>query len=202
MKKLLLISLSLLILACLDANAQVQKSDQNLGFGFDINSLSGDGAERRTNLYLSYTYFLSNRISLGVGPRFGWNKSTQSTEDPTTMEVTTTTSKTSTIGYNGFINYSFLTDGGFILPYFGGQFTRLIQKQPGTDDIVTDSYGGNVGIKFFITERLNVDNNFSITRVIAKSETISSNGVPIQLDLDGTIMQINVGLGYIIGRKN
>ena len=78
MKKTLLLSLCLTACACFYAHAQVQKSDQNLGFGFDINSLGGDAEETRTNLFFTYTYFISNRLSIGVGPRFGWTKSTNS----------------------------------------------------------------------------------------------------------------------------
>lgn len=185
------ISMCLLVFAMSTANAQVQKSDQNLGFGFDLNSISGDSKDTRANLYLSYTYFVTKNLSIGLGPRFSWSRNKESD----TVQV----SKSNTIGYNAFLNYSFLTDGGFVLPYFGGQYTKLVQKQAGNDDpFITNSVGGNIGIKFFITERLNVDNNFSITRVISQNKTLDDLGV----DVDGTIMQINVGLGYIIGRKN
>ena len=86
-----------------------------------------------------------------------------------------------------------------MLPYFGAQYTKVVQNQDGQDDpFVTNSVGGNVGLKFFITERLNVDNNFSLTRIISQNETLDDLG----LDVDGTVMQSNVGLGYIIGRKN
>ena len=199
MKKTLLLSLCLTACACFYAHAQVQKSDQNLGFGFDINSLGGDAEETRTNLFFTYTYFISNRLSIGVGPRFGWTKSTNSETDPTTGETIYSSSKSNTIGYNAFFNYSFLTSGGFVLPYFGAQYTKAVQNHDGQDDpFVTNSVGGNVGLKFFITERLNVDNNFSLTRIISQNETLDDLG----LDVDGTVMQINVGLGYIIGRKN
>lgn len=191
MKLLPLVCLCLLLFASICANAQVQGSDQNLGFGFDVNSISGDSKDTRVNLYLSYTYFLTKNLSIGVGPRFSWSRSKESD--------TTAVAKSNTVGYNAFINYSFLTSGGFVLPYIGGQYTKLVQKQDGNDDpFITNSVGGNVGIKFFITERLNVDNNFSITRVISQNDTLDELGV----DADGTVMQINVGLGYIIGRKN
>lgn len=191
MKLLLPLSLCLLVFTLSTANAQVQGSDQNLGFGFDMNSISGGSKDTRVNLYLSYSYFITKNLSVGFGPRFSWGRSKESD--------TVAVAKSNTIGYNVFLNYSFLTDGGFVLPYFGGQYTKLVQKQAGNDDpFVTNSVGGNVGLKFFITERLNVDNNFSITRVISQNETLDDLGV----DADGTVMQINVGLGYIIGRKN
>ena len=192
----------LVFLCTTETHAQVQKSDQNLGFGFDIRSLSGDGKQSNTNLFVTYTYYLSNRISIGLGPRFGWQTNSSSNQDATTGETTITTTKTSTIGYNAFLNYSFISENGFAMPYFGGQFLRFIQKQPNTDNIVMNSYGVNAGIKFFITERLNVDNNVSYTWVTQETKTINSGGIPIELDLEGTVLQINVGLGYIIGRKN
>lgn len=191
MKRLLPLGLCLMLFAATTAKAQVQGADQNLGFGFDINSLSGDSKDTRVNLYLSYQYFITKNLSLGVGPRFSWGR----TKESDTVAV----SKSNTIGYNVFLNYSFLTNGGFVLPYFGGQYTKLVQKQAGNNDpFITNSIGGNVGLKFFITERLNVDNNFSITRIISQNKTLDDLG----FDADGTVMQINVGLGYIIGRKN
>lgn len=183
--KMVCIFLCMLILCCTDGVAQVQKSDKNLGFGFDMNSLSGDNSEARTTLFLTYTHYLSNRISIGFGPRFGWTKDSND-------------SKSNTTGYNVFMNYSFLTSGGFVLPYFGFQYTNLRQKQEGNDDpLVTNSVGGNFGLKFFVTERFNIDNNFSLTRIISGNDTLDEMGI----DADGTVMQVNVGLGYIIGRK-
>lgn len=191
MNKLPLLCCCLFFMTLFMTQAQVQKSDQNLGFGFDINSISGDSKDTRTNLYVAYTYFLTKNLSIGFGPRFSWTKQ----QNSDTVEA----AKSNTIGYNLFFNYSFLTNDGFVLPYFGAQYTRLAQKQAGNDDpFITTSVGGNVGLKFFITERLNVDNNFSITRVISQNDVLDALGV----DVDGTVMQINVGIGYIIGRKN
>ena len=184
--KVACVCLLLLMLANNQTFAQVQKSDKNLGLGFDMNSLSGDNGETRTTFFLTYTHYLSNRVSVGFGPRIGWTKDASD-------------SKSTTTGYNGFLNYSFLTSGGFVLPYFGFQYTNLRQKQGENDDpLVTNSVGGNVGLRFFITERFNIDNNFSITRIISGNDTLDELGI----DADGTVMQINVGMGYIIGRKN
>jgi hypothetical protein len=164
---------------------QVEKSDQSLGFGLDVTSLGGDSEQTTTNFVFNYTYYITKNISVGVGPRFGWSKSGDQ--------------KSSTIGYNGFVNFSFLTKGAFVLPYVGAQFTQITQKQQGRDDpFITNSGGGHVGIKFFLTERLNIDNNFSFTRII------SGSGATEELDLNvnGSVIQLNIGLGYIIGRKN
>lgn len=105
--------------------------------------------------------------------------------------------KNNTLGYNIFLNYSFISDDGFVLPYFGGQFSRISQKQESTDAIATSSIGGNIGIKFFLTERLNIDNNFSYTRVISGNSTLDDLGI----DADATLIQLNVSIGYIIGRR-
>ena len=184
--KVACICLFLLMLANTKTYSQVQKGDKNLGFGFDMNSLSGDTEETRSNLFLTYTHYISNRISIGFGPRIGWTKDASD-------------SKSTTTGYNGFLNYSFLTSGGFVLPYFGFQYTNLRQKQAGDDDpLVTTSVGGNFGLRFFLTERFNIDNNLSYTRIISGNDTLDELGI----DADGTVIQINVGLGYIIGRKN
>ena len=172
-------------LAVIHSQGQVQKFDQSLGFGLDVSSFGGDANQTTTNFYFNYTFYFTKNISVGVGPRFGWSNSSDQ--------------KSSTIGYNGFINYSFLTKGGFVLPYFGAQFSQLSQKQGGSDDkFVTNSVGGNVGIKFFLTERLNIDNNLSFTRIISGSDATKE----LDLDVDGSIIQLNIGLGYIIGRKN
>ncbi len=191
MKKSYLIILSLLVAGLsYSSYGQVQKSDKNLGFGFDVSSLGGDAEESRTNMFFSYTHFISNRVSLGFGPRFGWN---------TTTDASGEESKNNTIGYNFNLNYSFVSDNGFALPYLGLQYTNLRQKQEGNDDpFVTTSIGGNIGIRFFVTERLNIDNNFSITRIISNNDALDEFG----FDVDGTVLQLNVGLGYIVGRKN
>ncbi|MEP2774156.1 MAG: outer membrane beta-barrel protein [Fulvivirga sp.] len=185
--KLIRIGLLSILLGCLTSTlfAQVQKSDHNLGFSLDMNAVGGESSESRTNIYVSYTYFLSNRVSLGFGPRFGISKDSED-------------NKTTISGYNVFLNYSFLTNGGFVLPYLGVQYSKVGQKQEDSEKFTTTSIGGNFGLKFFVTERLNIDNNFSLTRMIAGSDTLDDLGI----DVDGTIIQLNIGLGYIIGRKN
>lgn len=212
--KNLLLPICICLMMCFaipQASAQVQKSDQNLGFGFDLNSIgSTQGAG---NFYVSYTYFLTKNLSLGVSPRFGWIKTTSQSIDTTSASggTTSSSSKTNIKGYNAFLNYSFLTNGGFVLPYFGAQFTKVISKSPGQDAIATNSYGVNIGIKVFLTERLNIDNNFSYTRMITEEETLevsdpndpTGGGTVVRtIDKDGSIMQLTIGLGYIIGRKN
>ncbi|MEQ9404930.1 MAG: outer membrane beta-barrel protein [Cyclobacteriaceae bacterium] len=197
-----LMGIGLLTSIATDVTAQVQKSDHNIGFGFDLRSISGESTGSSTSINLSYTYYLTNRISLGLGPRIEWTKSTSQTIDPDTDEFILETSKTGSKGINAFLNYSFLTNDGFALPYIGLQFARLIQKEEDTDEITTDNYGGNVGIKFFITERLNVDNNFSVLKVIPKNLMLTRNGIPLDLDTDGIVIQVNVGVGYIIGKRN
>jgi hypothetical protein len=174
-----------IFVSIVESRGQVQKSDQSLGFALDVSSFGGDADQTTTNFNFNYTYYVTKNISVGVGPRFGWSKSGDQ--------------KSSTIGYNGFVNYSFLTKGGFVLPYLGAQFSQLSQKQAGSDDkFVTNSVGGNVGIKFFLTERLNIDNNVSFTRIISGSDATEE----FDLDINGSVIQLNVGLGYIIGRKN
>ncbi|MEQ8925900.1 MAG: outer membrane beta-barrel protein [Fulvivirga sp.] len=183
--KIACICLFMLLLCTIESAAQVQKGDSNLGLGFDTNSLSGDNGESRTNIFLNYTYFIGKRISLGVGPRFGWLKDAND-------------QKSNSIGYNVFLNYAFVSESGIAMPYFGGQFTKVSQKSEGNDDpLVTNSIGGNIGIRFFLTERLNLDNNFSYTRVISGNDTLDDLGI----DADGTVIQLNVGLGYILGKR-
>jgi len=188
MRKPILLAASLIILCVFQVDAQVQKSDQNLGFGFDVSSLGGDFGESRVNLFATYSYYFTKNLSLGVGPRYGWTK-TKSDDG----QGGVSTNNVTVLGYNIFFNYNLLTSGGFVLPYFGAQYTSATQKREGSQDLQTSSVGGNVGVKFFLTERFNIDNNISFTRVFGSNQTT---------DTDANVIQVNVGLGYIIGRRN
>ena len=60
-----------------------------------------------------------------------------------------------------------------------------------------------LGIKFFVTERINIDNKFTYGTVLNETIEFDIFGFAASMDgaADGNLLQFTVGFGYIIGRK-
>ena len=240
MKKLIL--LIALYFIGFEMNAQVQKGDSNFGTNFGLISQKGDDpimSYSYTYFSLGYQYYLSNNISIGVAPAV------------TSTKVLDKSVTVNSSAINLFIDYSFLSTKGKVLPYFGfkytsmttnmkwddataatGFLTGIVGDQFGLDSLANGLGGGgfnlggilggfngstggleakykrtimslSLGLKFFVTERLNVDNNFTIGNISKEEISTEFAGFPITASANntGTFMQFTVGFGYIIGRK-
>jgi hypothetical protein len=185
--------------------SQVQKGDSNIGVNTLISSFVGTDAPNSNGLIsLTYQYYVTNNISIGVGPYYSFSTSESSSPGFSTE------SWSNTFGLNTFINYSFLTTGGKVLPYIGAQFSYQ-NTYSGSDtyiagnyqgeyqDITNTSAGANAGLKFFLTERINFDGKLSYTTIL--STTFESGAGSFDIDPKGGLLQFTLGLGIILGKK-
>ncbi|MEQ9468401.1 MAG: hypothetical protein RLN88_13385 [Ekhidna sp.] len=206
------------------AFGQVQKGDINLGTNFGLIKQNADADILNTTtsyLAVNFQYYVSDNISLGFGPALN-RSSTLNGAFIVNDNI-----------WNFFADYSFLSANGKTLPYVGISYsfynTKVKQGDlSGTGDDLGDLFGFPVGgggggasgvnvdvkykrsvaslimgIKFFVTERLNIDNKFSYGTVL--SETIEFDvfgfGASIDGPADGKLLQFTVGFGYIIGKR-
>jgi hypothetical protein len=169
--------------------SQVEKGDANIGFNTQLSSLVGvDATNASGSIYLSYQYYVSNNVSLGLGPLISFNSSDASSQ--------------TTIGLNFFANYNFLTANGKTLPYLGAVFllsNSFIEAGTSYIDTSNKSFGVNGGLKYFLSERVNLDGNLSYTTILSTS--VDVDGQVFEPDPEGGILQFTFGLGVIIGKK-
>lgn len=214
--------------------AQVQKGDSNFGTNFGLIDQKGDDPVMNysyTYFSLGYQYYLSNNVSIGIAPAV------------TSTKVLDKSIIVNSRAINLFIDYSFLSTRGKVMPYFGFKYTSMLTTMKWEDPtaaigFLTDITGGvtgtgsggipipgggfgslldggidfeykrtimslDAGIKFFITERLNMDNNLTVGKVTKEAVSVNLLGTSIDVSSDdgGTFIQYTLGFGYIIGRK-
>lgn len=204
-EKLILTIAFMFTLALGTAFSQVQKGDSNIGLNTQVSSFVGVGSPNANGLIsFSYQYYVTNNISLGFGPFYRFSNS--KTEGPD-FETETWND---TFGFNLFFNYSFLTESAKVLPYLGAQFTYdgtfsgtdtyIAGNYSGTfQDIYNSSLGANAGLKYFITDRVNLDGNLSYTAIL--STTTETESTTIEGDPEGGLLQFTIGLGIILGKR-
>lgn len=88
----------------------------------------------------------------------------------------------STVGIGPYGVYNFLTDDGKLLPYVGANY--LSQKS--TDVDAVGQLGAFGGVKYFLTEVVNIDTSINYTSWLG--------------DIKGSSLFINVGVGINFGK--
>ncbi len=157
MKKLLF--LLVLLVAGSAAYAQQQKGDFQLQAQAAYYSVEGFDFG---SVYFNASKFITDQVEIGASPYL-----TISTE--TTMNLTL------------FANYSFLTSNAMLVPYAGGGLTFY---NLGSSFGSQTGFTLKAGLRYYVTERVNVD--------------IGPNLVFVE----GTnIFILNAGLGYIFGKR-
>lgn len=86
--------------------------------------------------------------------------------------------------------YNFLTADAKLLPYVGAELNTFSQSFDGADTFSKTDIGGYAGVKYFLTESLNIDANMNYLVNVANSA---------EADIGGTFM-FNVGIGFILGK--
>lgn len=204
-------------------NGQVQKGDVVLGANFGLMKQDADADILNysySNLILNFEYYVSDNVSLGFGPSLS------------SAKVLNDAFKINNNAWNFFVNYSFLSASGKTMPYVGVAYTLYNTKITSGDvlgagedlgdglGIPIPGFGGGsnvdlettykrsvasliLGIKFFVTERINIDNKFTYGTVLNETIEFDIFGFAASMDgaADGNLLQFTVGFGYIIGRK-
>jgi len=185
------------------AQAQVQKGDDIIGFSSSISTQSASTSSISATVLLSYERYLTRKIAIGVGPYM--------------TIITDRGSLVGIFGGNLFMNYGFITGDGKLYPYLGiiGSVSQSISTAdtqfqsttPGTPDKNIASSGNSTvsffgagakaGAKYFMTERINLDVNVNYATNI--SSVVNGDKVDIG---KGGVIQVFLGIGVIIGRKS
>lgn len=158
MKKLSLFLL-LTVASLTFAFAQQQKGDFQLqaqGTYFSASGFSGG------TLFLNGSKFITQNVEVGASPIFTFGGET-------------------TINLSIYSNYNFLLNDAKMVPYAGAQ---LLLFNLGANGGSQTGFGFKGGLRYFITERVNVDVGPSITFLSGTS-----------------LFYFNAGLGFILGRK-
>jgi len=110
------------------------------------------------------------------------------------------------LGVGLYATYNFLTDGGKVLPYLGGE----VVGKGGTittGDIDTEintgqaDAGAYVGMKYFMTERLNFDVSLSYSFNLYNYAQVGAADPTEDPDFPETFA-LNFGIGFLLEKKN
>lgn len=176
---------------------QQQKGDLSIQF-------SGNYAQQRVvfdnhnyrfgfgNIYLKVGKYFTQNVELGLKPNVLFTLATE-VVTAKSGEITETKSKfTTNLGFGLYGTYSFLTANGKFLPYGGAE----IAYAPFQSEKVIN-LGPYAGVKYFVTERINVDANLSFLMNLG-----STSEEPRDNYLVKPMWNFNVGIGVLIGKLN
>lgn len=169
MKKLVI--LAALLVSASAAFAQQQKGDFQLQAqaSYFSNSFAGQSFSSGS-LYFNASRFVTDNIEVGFSPFIFFSTET-------------------TVNLSFFANYSFLADNAKLVPYAGVQ---VMFYNLGTDpDFSQTGFGLKAGVRYFVSERVNVDIGPNIAFLSA----------PAGASEGSTMFQIAAGLGYIFGKR-
>lgn len=165
MKKLVLFVCALVMSTV--AFSQVEKGDVTGTVNFSYSSLKPkDGDAINMAIFnVRAGYFFTNNIEGGLS-----------------LSVTNAAETTST-GIGPYAVYNFLTADAKFLPYLGANFLNYNTGQEGADAI--NQLGGFGGVKYFLTEALNIDASLNYTSWLG--------------DFKGSSLTFNLGVGINLG---
>ena len=133
------ISILLFLTITIPAGAQIEKGDSEIRFLFFYSHVSGDefSTGGRGSLQVSYGYFLTPALQIGLGPRITFLRSGDGTE--------------STLSGSAYFNYNFTTASKTV-PYVYGEWYQM-DFSPEFGEFTDFSYINiGLGVRNFITE--------------------------------------------------
>lgn len=166
MKKLVLFACALIMSTI--AFSQVEKGDITGTANVSFTSLKPEGGDaiNMAQFNVRAGYFFTNNIEGGL-----------------TLSITSAAETTST-GIGPYAVYNFLTADAKFLPYLGANFLNYNTGAEGADPI--NQLGGFGGVKYFLTEVVNVDASLNYTTWLG--------------DFSGSSLTFNLGIGVNFGR--
>jgi hypothetical protein len=169
MKKLIL--LTILLASWMTVYSQQQAGDFQLQAqaSYFSNSFAGQTFSSGS-IYVNASRFFTDNIEVGVSPFFNFGDQT-------------------TVNLAFFGNYSFLLDNAMLVPYGGVQ---VMFYNLGSDpDFSQTGFGLKAGLRYFVTENVNIDVGPNIIFLSA----------PSGFNEGSTLFQFTAGLGYIFGSR-
>lgn len=141
------------------------------------------------NIYVKIGKFFTQNLEMGVKPNLFFSPDIKvNTKDPTKNQTTIKTN----VGFGLYSAYSFLTANGKFNPYGGAE----VNYQP-TGDEAFVNLGPYVGIRYFVTERINIDTNLNwlINLGSTYGNSVRNSGLEISPALN-----LNIGVGVVLGK--
>lgn len=195
MKKL--ISIILLFVSTVTFS-QVEKGDMELGLFGNYNTPTEGGGGSGV-LGVTATGYFSPNFSAGTSITMVMYSGIKDYLDPSAGNEL---KMTPFLGV--FATYNFLTPNAKLLPYIGAQFDMtwvetveyIYTGVPENPVVVLELYegiyyvGGKAGIKFFVTEMINLDVNFKYQTLVSGPEGYTAGNIGV-----------NFGIGVIIPRR-
>lgn len=184
------------IFGTLSAYAQQEKGDLSIQFSGNYYSQKVEFANitQRSlagNVYVKIGKYFTKNLELGVKPNVSFRLRPDGYEQKgDNIEIKT--KFVADIGFGLYGTYSFLTADGKLLPYGGAE----INYAPVEED-ATINLGPYAGVKYFVTERINIDANMSFLLNLG-----STYQEPRDLYEIGPLFTYNIGIGVILGRLN
>jgi hypothetical protein len=185
------------LLASITSFAQQQQGDLSVQF-------SGNYYQQRVvldsknyrfgvgNIYVKIGKYFTENVELGLKPNATFSLVTSPVTSKT-GEITSTKKKfTTNLGFGIYGTYSFLTNDGKFLPYAGAELAYAP-----IDDEKVINLGPYLGVKYFVSERINVDANLSWLMNLG-----STYEEPRGEYLVKPMLTFNVGIGVLIGKLN
>lgn len=187
---------TLAVFASFSVLAQQQKGDisiqlsgnyysQKTTFGKEVTRL------RFGTVYVKIGKYFTQNIELGVKPNINFsmvNENKPTTSDPARIKQRFVAN----FGLGLYGTYSFLTGDGKFMPYAGAELGYVP-----VDKEATINLGPYAGIKYFVTERINIDANLSFLLNIGSTYEESKGDYKI-----GPLFTYNVGIGVLLGKLN
>ena len=192
MKKLTVIGAFLVI--ALSIHAQQQQGDLAIQFSgnyFSQNVTFNDTKIKSFggNIYVKLGKYFTQNLELGVKPNVGFFPETES--EIVDGEIESETKLKANFGFGIYGTYSFLTADAKMMPYGGAEISYV----PSGDES-TVNLGPYAGVKYFLSEKINIDANLSYLLGLGSTYGQADN-VKI-----GGLLNFNLGIGVILGKIN
>lgn len=187
MKKLLLIVASVITLS---AYAQQEKGDLAIQFSgnYYAQTVNSGSTEIKTyggNVYMKIGKFFTQNVEMGVKPNVTFFPDIDS--KIVDGKIVTKTKLKSNVGFGVYGTYSFLTADAKFMPYGGAEISYVPSGSESTVNL-----GPYAGVKYFITEKINLDANMSY---------LINLGSSYETDVNiGGLFTFNIGVGIILGK--
>lgn len=138
------------------------------------------------NIYVKMGKFFTQNLELGVKPNVSFFP-----KDEVDDEGKTKRKLDANFGFGIYGNYSYLTADAKFMPYGGAEISYVPSGNESTVNL-----GPYIGVKYFITEKINLDLNgswlFGLGSTYGKSDDLKIGG----------LFNLNLGIGVILGKIN
>ncbi len=185
------------VLTSLTVFGQQQKGDLSLQFSGNYYSQRYTIRDEETrfgfgNIYVKLGKYFTPNVELGVKPNVSFFLFTETTPASGSEPKKSETVFNTDIGFGLYGTYSFLTKDGKFLPYVGAELNYAPINSEATINL-----GPYAGVKYFVTERVNIDANLSF--LLNLGSTVEEPRGDYEV---GPLFTYNIGVGVLLGKLN